>query len=185
MTSLNLSGKLLLAMPGIGDPRFERSVTAICSHDEAGALGIGVGHHLAGVTLHGLLAQFDVDLHPVPDAPIYNGGPVEPQRGFVLHSLDWRIAATEVTLGLWGMTATIDVLRVIGTPKGPAKWLVALGYAGWGAGQLDGEMTRHGWHLAEANDRTLFDLPVERRWGEAFRSTGVDPRLLVSESGRA
>ena len=185
MKPYSLSGNLLLAMPGIGDTRFDKSVMALCSHDEEGALGIGIGHHLAGVTLHRLLEQFDVDLDKVPDGPIYDGGPVDPDRGFVLHSLDWRIAATEPTLNLWGMTATIDILRVIGTPHGPRKWLVALGYAGWDVGQLDAEMTRHGWHLAEANERMVFDLPVERRWDEAFRSTGIDPRLLASESGHA
>jgi putative transcriptional regulator len=180
-----LTGKLLLAMPGIGDARFERSVTAICTHDEQGAMGIGVGHHMPDVTLHGLLSQFDVALEGVADGPIFCGGPVEPQRGFVMHSLDWSGQGTNVTAGLWGLTATIDILRVIGSPEGPRHWLVALGYAGWGEGQLDGEMTRHGWHLADATDRLLFELPVKERWTEGFRSTGVDPRMLVGESGHA
>jgi putative transcriptional regulator len=180
-----LTGKLLLAMPGIGDTRFERSVTAICSHDEQGAMGIGVGHHQAGVTLHSVLKQFDVDLSTVADGPVFCGGPVEPQRGFVLHSLDWGGQGTSATAGLWGLTATIDILRAIGTPNGPRHWLLALGYAGWGEGQLDAEMTRHGWHLADADNRILFELPVQERWGAAFQSTGIDPRMLVGESGHA
>ncbi len=180
-----LTGQLLLAMPGIGDPRFDRSVTAICSHDADGAMGIGVGHHQPGVSLHSVLKQFDVALDAVVDGPVFHGGPVEPQRGFVLHSLDWGGQGTSIAAGLWAVTATIDILRVIGTPQGPKRWLVALGYAGWGEGQLDREMTRHGWHLAEASDELLFDLPVGKRWEAGFQSTGIDPRMLVSESGHA
>ena len=179
------SGKLLLAMPGIGDLRFEKSVIAICSHDADGALGIGIGQHLGGVTVHGLLEQFEIDPSGMPDVPIFAGGPVEPKRGFVLHSLDWGGQGTIDVAGKWGLSASIDILRVIGRPHGPSQWLVALGYAGWGAGQLDGEMTRHGWHLADPSEALLFDLPAEQRWQSAFLSTGIDPRMLASESGHA
>jgi putative transcriptional regulator len=185
MTALRfLSGQLLLAMPGIGDSRFERSVIALCSHDEGGALGIGVGH-LADYTLHSLFQQFDIDASGVPDSPIYAGGPVEPQRGFVLHSLDWGGQGTTEVAGQWALSSSLDVLRVIGRPTGPRNWLVALGYAGWGAGQLDEEMTRHGWHLAPGDQTILFDLPVGERWQAGFQLTGIDPRLLTPHSGRA
>ncbi len=179
------SGKLLLAMPGIGDPRFERAVIAICAHDEGGALGIGVGHAIQDITVHSLLAQFEIATEGVPDVPIFVGGPVEPQRGFVLHSLDWGGQGTIETTAKWGLTSTQDVLRVIGTAKGPRHWLVALGYAGWGEGQLDDEMARHGWHLAESADEILFATPVSNRWQAAYRSSGIDPRLLAPESGHA
>ena len=179
------SGKLLLAMPGIGDPRFERSVIAICSHDEQGALGIGIGHIVPQIGLHSLLKQFDVATDHMPDAPVYHGGPVEPQRGFVLHSLDWGGQGTVDVAGRWGMTGTIDALRVIGTPQGPRRWLVSLGYAGWGAGQLDGEMQRHGWHMAEGDDLLLFDTSVDQKWPLAFARQGIDSRLLANESGHA
>ncbi len=178
-------GNLLLAMPGIGDPRFDKAVIAMCAHDEGGALGIGVGHVLNGVTLHGLLEQFDIPTHGVPDAPVHAGGPVERQRGFVLHSLDWAGQGTSESAGKWGLTATLDVLRAIGTPKGPRQWLVALGYAGWGAGQLDGEMARHGWHLADGDGGLIFETPVTERWQAAYRASGIDPRLLAPESGHA
>jgi putative transcriptional regulator len=180
-----LSGQLLLAMPGIGDPRFERSVIAICSHDEQGALGIGIGHIVPQIGLHSLLKQFDVPTDHMPDAPVYHGGPVEPQRGFVLHSLDWGGQGTVDVAGRWGMTGTIDVLRVIGTPQGPRRWLVSLGYAGWGAGQLDGEMQRHGWHIAEGDESLLFDVDVDEKWALAFARQGIDARLLANESGHA
>jgi putative transcriptional regulator len=179
------SGKLLLAMPGIGDPRFERSVTALCSHDEKGALGIGITHRHQNLRLHGLLKQFDIEIADVPDAPVYRGGPVEPQRGFVLHSLDWGGQGTIDVAGLWGLSGTIDVLRVIGRPTGPTRWMVALGYAGWGAGQLEGEMLRHGWQFADGSDELLFGTSQSDRWSAAFKSTGIDPRLLSSESGHA
>jgi putative transcriptional regulator len=180
-----LSGKLLLAMPGIGDPRFERAVIAMCSHDAGGALGIGIGRIVPRLGLHALLAQFDIPTQGVPDAPVHQGGPVEPQRGFVMHSLDWGGQGTVQVASGWGLTGTLDVLRAIGTRAGPKRWLVALGYAGWAAGQLDGEMKRHGWTVADANDALLFDCEAHRRWEQAFQNAGIDPRLLASESGTA
>lgn len=180
-----LTGQLLLAMPGIGDPRFERAVIAMCSHDENGALGIGIGHILPQIGLHALLRQFDIDPSHLVDGPVYHGGPVEPQRGFVLHSQNWSGQGTVDVAGRWGMTATIDILRVIGTDKGPDRWLVALGYAGWGQGQLDAEMQRHGWHIAAADDSLLFDVPTARKWETAFDRQGIDSRLLSHESGHA
>lgn len=180
-----LTGKLLLAMPGIGDPRFERSVIAMCQHDEDGALGIGIGRIMPRMGLHALLDQFGIEPNHVPDSPIHVGGPVEPQRGFVIHSLDWSGQESMQVSNLWGLTATIDVLRVIGTAKGPRRWLVALGYAGWGPGQLDGEMLRHGWHIANADEALLYETPVEDRWASAFQAQGIDPRLLAVDSGHA
>ncbi len=179
-----LTGKLLLAMPGMGDPRFERAVIAMCSHDSNGALGIEIGHHL-DVTLHSLLDQFEIDTNGVADAPIHAGGPVEPQRGFVLHSNDWGGQGTVAVAGLWSLSATIDALRVIGRPNGPSRWLVALGYAGWGEGQLDSELCRHGWHVTDGDAALIFDTGVKQRWAAAFRAGGIDPALLASVSGNA
>ncbi len=180
-----LSGKLLLAMPGIGDPRFERAVIAMCSHDEEGALGIGIGQYAMGLGLHGILDQFDLPTAHVEDVPILLGGPVEPKRGFVLHSLDWGGQGTIDVAGRWGLSGTIDALRVLGTPAGPSRWLVALGYAGWGASQLDGELHRHGWHIGDGDATIIFDLEAEDRWEAAFEAQGIDPRLLASHSGTA
>ena len=184
-----LSGKLLLAMPGMADPRFERAVIALCMHDENGAIGIGIGHKRAGIGFRGLLKQLEIDQGEAPDVAVHHGGPVEPGRGFVLHSNDWGGQDTLQVTGLGGnlfsMTGTIDILRAIAEGRGPSSWIVALGYAGWGEGQLEEEMTRHGWFAAEGNAKILFETPTDERWGAAFKAEGIDPRLLTSETGAA
>lgn len=184
-----LSGKLLLAMPGMSDPRFERAVIAMCVHDENGAIGIGIGQKRAGITFRGLLRQLEIDPGEAPDCAVHHGGPVEPGRGFILHSTDWGGQDTLHVAGsqgeIFAMTGTIDVLRAIAEARGPSQWIVALGYAGWGEGQLDEEMTRHGWFTAQAETQILFETPTDERWAAAFRAEGIDPRLLVSETGAA
>jgi len=184
-----LSGKLLLAMPGMADPRFERAVIAMCIHDENGAIGVGIGHKRAGMSFRGLLRQLDIEPGEAPDCAVHHGGPVEPGRGFVLHSADWGGQDTvHVNDGhdeLFAMTGTIDVLKAIAEGRGPARWIVALGYAGWGEGQLDEEMTRHGWFAARSEAGILFDTPTDERWAAAFKAEGIDPRLLGSETGVA
>lgn len=176
-------------MPGMADPRFERAVIAMCAHDENGAVGVGIGHKRAGISFRGLLRQLDIDPGQAPDCAVHHGGPVEPGRGFVLHSTDWggqdTLQINGATGKLFGMTGTIDVLRAIAEGRGPDRWIVALGYAGWGDGQLEGEMTRHGWFAASADSTILFDTPTDERWGAAFKAEGIDPRLLASETGAA
>jgi len=181
----SLSGHYLLAMPGISDPRFERAVIAMCAHDGDGALGIGIGRIVPRISLHGLLEQVDIDPGTAPDCPIHVGGPVEPQRGFVLHTLDWDGGDTLRVGSRWGLTSTLDVLRAIAEGRGPQQWIVALGYAGWGEGQLDDEMKRHGWLATTGDDAVMFANAANQRWNLALRSAGIDPRLLSAESGRA
>ncbi len=180
-----MTGQLLLAMPGIGDPRFERAVIAMCSHDGNGALGVGIGAHLPGVGLHALLGQLNIEPGVAPDVPVHAGGPVEPNRGFVLHSDDWGGEGSIDVAGRWVLTATLDVLRAIAGGRGPTRWLVALGYAGWGAGQLDGEMARNGWLGVEGRTDILYDTPVGTRWAASFAQAGIDVRLLSAEAGHA
>ena len=180
-----LSGKLLLAMPGMADPRFERAVIAMAVHDEQGAVGIGIGQLRGGLRFRQLLKQLEVDPGEAPDCAVHHGGPVEPGRGFVLHSEDWGGQDTIQVAGLGAMTGTIDVLKAIAGGRGPSRWLIALGYAGWGEGQLDEEMTRHGWFVAGSDPNLLFDTPTGERWERAFRAEGIDPRLLVGETGVA
>lgn len=180
-----LTGQLLLAMPGMGDPRFERAVIAMCSHDEGGALGIGIGHHVAGITLHTLMRQLDIDPGIAPDTPLYMGGPVETNRGFVIHSDDWTGEGSIDVAGLWRLTSTLDVLRAIGEGRGPARWLAALGYAGWGAGQLEGELAANGWFAVPGTDALLYGREAGHRWSAAFACAGIDVRLLSASSGRA
>jgi len=185
----SLAGRLLLALPGMPDPRFARSVNAICVHDANGALGIGVGAELAQVTLHRLLDDLSIGRGSAPDAPVLHGGPVEPQRGFVLHSADW-VGQGTLLVGpqddpLWALTASREVLVAISEARGPARWLVALGYAGWAPGQLDEEMQRHGWHAAAGRAEVLFETPAGARWAASWRAEGVDPSLLAGVTGRA
>ena len=182
---VSLAGQFLLAMPGIGDLRFERAVIAMCVHDVRGALGVGIGHAIPGISLHSLLTQLEIPVGVAPDAPVLHGGPVETQRGFVLHSLDWQGEESLLVGDRWALTSTLDVLRGIADGNGPARFVVAMGYAGWSDGQLDGEMTRHGWFATPASDGLLFDVAVENRWARGFAEAGVDVRLLAATTGHA
>ena len=180
-----LSGQFLLAMPGMLDPRFDHAVIAMCAHDANGAIGIGVGQTYTGLGLHDLLEQFDIEPGDSANAPVHIGGPVEPRRGFVVHSRDWGGQDTMDVAGRWALSGTVDVLRAIAGGTGPTRWVVALGYAGWGEGQLDGELTRPGWLNVRGDEALLFDTPAEERWSRGFAGAGVDPRFLVGGVGRA
>lgn len=180
-----LSGRLLLAMPGMGDPRFDHATIAMCVHDENGALGIGIGHLRDGITLHPMLEELGIDPGQAPDCPIHNGGPVEPSRGFVLHSNDWGGTGTIAVEPLGALSASLDILKAIADGRGPSRFLIALGYAGWGPGQLDGEMRHHGWFAATGRSSILFDIPAEKRWTAAWQAEGIDPAQLVGQTGRA
>lgn len=183
--STYLTGRLLLAMPGMGDPRFEHAVVAMFVHDAQGALGIGLGVVHPSLRFHALLRDLDIDPGKAPDCPVLVGGPVEMQRGFVVHSTDWSGAGTIVAEPLGALSTSLDVLKAITAGEGPEKWLFALGYAGWSAGQLEGEMRRHGWYAAQGRPEVLFDCPAHLRWKQSWTSEGIDPALLVSQTGRA
>jgi len=183
-----LSGQLLLSMPGIGDPRFERAVIAMCVHDEGGALGIGAGAVHEGMTVAGLMEGIGIEPGETPrDTAVHIGGPVEPARGFVLHSQDWGGQGTITVADVWSLSASLDVLKAIAEGRGPTQWLFALGYAGWNEGQLDGEMKRHGWMSVDGVGAAplLFETPIEQRWPRAFAGLGVDVAHLSSAAGRA
>lgn len=180
-----LVGQFLLAMPGIGDPRFEHAVIAICAHDEKGAMGVGIGDEVEGLGLHDLLRQFELRTDLVPDRPVHLGGPVETRRGFVLHSKDWGGQDTIDVAGRWSLSGTIDVLRAIAEGVGPKQFLVALGFAGWEGGQLEGELSGNGWFNTPAEPSLIYDVPAAERWSRGFTSVGIDPRLLVSSAGTA
>ena len=180
-----LTGQFLLAMPGIGDPRFERAVIAMCVHDENGALGVGIGKLHPGLRFHQLLENVGLDPGEAPDAPVHNGGPVEPQRGFILHSPEWQLEDTVTVEGRFGLSASLEALKAITRGEGPERWLFALGYAGWGAGQLDDEMKAHGWYAADAGERIVFGTPAAVRWTAAWKAEGIDPSLLANTTGRA
>lgn len=181
-----LSGQLLIAMPGIGDPRFDRSVIYVCQHSADSAMGLIVNRLMPKLSLGELLKQLSIEVDgPVANLPVLAGGPVETGRGFVLHSGDYGQDSTLRISNEVALTATVDVLRNIAQGKGPARALVALGYAGWGPGQLDGELTRHGWLTAPATMELLFDTPLERKWAAALALLGINAAMLAGESGHA
>lgn len=180
-----LAGRLLLALPGMFDPRFARAVVALCVHDANGAMGICVGQVHDGIGFRRVLEDMGIDPGDMPDAPVLAGGPVEPQRGFVLHSTDWGGMGTIEVNPLCALSYSQDVLRAIAEGRGPSQWLFALGYAGWGEGQLEEELHHHGWHAAGGHRAVLFDTPAERRWTRAWQAEGIDPALLASETGTA
>lgn len=180
-----LSGQALLALPGIGDPRFEHAVIAMCAHDDRGALGIGIGQVIEGVGFHDMLKQCDIDPGVAPNAPVCLGGPVERNRGYILHSLEWDGQDSVNVAGRFGMTGTLDILRAIAEGKGPERWVAALGYAGWGEGQLEEELMAHGWFSVDLTEELLFSSPDQDIWRAAFRSAGVDPAAFAMTSGRA
>lgn len=180
-----LTGQMLLALPSIGDPRFERAAILICGHGPDGALGIGLDSVVPNLGFHRLVEQLGIDPGVAPDAPVHRGGPVEPGRGFVVHGLDWGGADTVEVAGRYALTGTIDVLRAICSGRGPTRWIAALGYAGWDGGQLEDELTGAAWFSTPATDTLLFDTEAAIRWRASFEVAGIDPRLLAVGSGTA
>ena len=184
--SLDLTGKILIAMPGMGDPRFDRSVVVLCAHGEDGGMGLIVNKPAPHVDLGDLLEQLSIPRSGPIRRPVYFGGPVETTRGFVLHSPDYGVEDSTLEVpGGFAMTATLDILRAIGAGTGPAHALVALGYAGWGAGQLESEIAQNGWLVGDPTPELIFDPDHGGKWLRAIQSLGIDPILLSGEGGRA
>jgi putative transcriptional regulator len=182
-----LAGKCLIAMPQMGDPRFARSVVYLCAHSADGAMGLIVNKPAPDVRLGDLLDHLKIPRGAgVPDIRVHIGGPVEHARGFVLHSSDFESpqGTMKVDDGI-SMTATLDVLEKIAAGTGPRQSLLALGYAGWGPGQLESEIAQNGWLTADARNDLVFGRANEFKWTAALKSIGVDPVTLSSQSGRA
>lgn len=180
-----LSGQFLLAMPAMGDPRFERSVIALCAHDAAGAFGLCLTLPMDDVSVPDLMRQLDIDPGELPDVPVLMGGPVESQRGFVLHSPDYGGLDTRHVAGRWAITGTRDVLEAIAAGRGPKRWLVALGYAGWSDGQLEEELAHNGWFTTAATESLIWETAPADRWRQGFAISGVDVALLSASAGHA
>lgn len=186
-----LEGKMLIAMPGIGDPRFERTVIYMCVHNPDGAMGIVVNKPADNITLPDLLDRLSIrapGAHPTKDihCPVLAGGPVEMGRGFVLHTQDYF--SEESTLPVdenVGLTASIDILRDMVTGRGPSRALLALGYAGWAPGQLDAEMQANGWLHCDPDPELLFGLNLDAKYHAALAKLGVNISLLSPEAGHA
>ncbi|WGW04819.1 YqgE/AlgH family protein [Tropicibacter oceani] len=187
LATTDLTGKMLIAMPGMGDPRFEHSVVFMCDHSDEGAMGLIVNKPSGDVDMKALLAQLDVAMSPdVTSRAVHFGGPVEMGRGFVLHSPDYASAMTTLQVrDDISMTATLDILEELGRGTGPAQWLMALGYSGWGPGQLESELAQNGWLVCDASARLIFDLPDVEKWEAALETLGVAALALSAEGGRA
>ncbi|WP_341704658.1 YqgE/AlgH family protein [Ferrovibrio sp.] len=182
-----LERQLLIAMPTMGDPRFARSVIYVCSHNAEGAMGLVINKPYPGLTFPNLLGQLGIEPTIDNDIVVRLGGPVETGRGFVLHSTDYMrqgSVAIDEEIGI-GLTATLDVLRAIATGTGPQHSLFALGYAGWGAGQLDTEIQDNAWLAAPADSDLIFAPELDNLWDRAVRKIGIDIAKLASVSGHA
>lgn len=189
-----LGGQMLVAMPGMPDPRFRRSVIFMCGHSDVGAMGIVINQRAASMTFRDLLVQLDVIEadqairlpRRISHAHVLKGGPVETSRGFVLHSADYRIDNVTQTVGNGiAMTATLDILKAMAKEQGPSSAVLALGYAGWSAGQLERELASNGWLHCDADEGILFDGDIESKYDRVLRKIGIDPAMLSAEAGRA
>lgn len=188
--SHSLAGKILLAMPGMGDPRFYRAVIFLCAHDENGAMGLVVNHTLADIDFPELLQQLKISSDIKIDfsklsIPVMSGGPVDGSRGFLLHSSEFRQSDTIVIDESYSVTGTIDALKEIAVGKGPQKLLFILGYAGWGAGQLDRELQENAWLVSDPDPEIIFADNPDEKWARAVQKMGIDPVMLSATSGRA
>ncbi len=185
--AMDLTGKLLIAMPGMGDPRFDKSVVFVCAHSDEGAMGLIVNKPTDELRLSALVEQLDIgDDGCARDLPVHFGGPVEHGRGFVLHSGDYTSPISTLKVSDdFAMTATLDILEELAAGRGPARAIMALGYAGWGPGQLESEILANGWLTAEAGAELVFDAADAAKWSAALRTLGVDPLSLSAAAGRA
>jgi len=185
--SSHLDGKLLIAMPAMGDTRFERAVIYMCAHSDDGAMGLIVNKPAPDLRFSDLLEQLEMK---IPDESrqirVHFGGPVEHGRGFVLHSRDYD--SEDSTLHVddaFGMTATLDILKDISDGKGPENSLLALGYSGWGPGQLEGELQANGWLICDATPQIVFGTGDNTKWEAALASLGISPSFLSASGGTA
>lgn len=182
----SLTGKLLVAMPGMGDPRFERSVILICAHSATEAMGLIVNKPADGLSFGDLLKQLKITPGDGEDLRVHLGGPVEHGRGFVLHSPDYTSnGATLQVPGGFALTATLDILEDVARGFGPAQAILALGYAGWGPGQLENEIAQNGWLTCDSSPEIVFGANNPGKWEAAVRSMGIDPLGLSAAAGRA
>jgi putative transcriptional regulator len=183
----SLAGQLLVAMPQMTDPRFARSVVYVCAHSgREGAMGLVVNKPIGALTIEELFGHLKLDPPRLNRPhPLLFGGPVDPGRGFVLHTPDYREGATLSVGDGFAVTATLDILRAIGRAQGPRRSLLALGYAGWAAGQLDAEMQANGWLSVPADADLVFDDDLDTKWQRAIAKLGVDPSMLSTDAGHA
>ena len=186
MSSINLTHHFLIAMPNMADPYFSKTLTYICEHNDQGALGLVVNRPI-DMTLQALFERLSLSISDkaASDAPIYFGGPVQTDRGLVLHEPAGNWQSTLRVGEAIGLTTSKDILEAVGRGDGPKRMLVTLGYAGWSPGQLEQELSQNAWLTVEAKDAILFDIPAEERLPQAMQLLGVDYARLQDEAGHA
>lgn len=183
-----LAGQILIAMPSMSDPRFARTVIYLCAHNSEGAMGLVLNKLIGSITFKDLLEELKVDERPDDgdSAPaIHFGGPVETGRGFVLHSADYVGPDSMPLSGAFALTATVDILKAIAAGSGPQHRLLALGYAGWGPGQLDGELQENAWLSVDADPDLVFSDELDEKWDRALAKLGIEASLLSTDAGHA
>ncbi|MCC3862491.1 YqgE/AlgH family protein [Pseudemcibacter aquimaris] len=187
-----LSGQLLLAMPAMTDPRFANAVIYMCTHTEEGAMGLVINKLCDNIDFPDLLNQLSIstpsDIEkqiPLEKITLHEGGPVESGRGFILHSADYVQETTLIISETIALTATIDILTAIANDEGPQDYLIALGFSGWGRGQLESEIKRNSWLSIEADEELVFRTDLDLKYPRAMAKLGVDLSMLSSESGSA
>jgi putative transcriptional regulator len=185
--SETLTGKLLVAMPGIGDPRFDHSVIMICAHNDEHAMGLVINKAKEELTVSDVLDHLGINVAgDVAARIVLDGGPVRPDRGYVLHSEDFAAGdATQVVAPGIRLTATRDVLEAVAGEAAPQRFLLALGYSGWGAGQLEDELKQNAWLVVDPDAAIVFADALDDKWGRAIKTLGIDPGQLMGEMGRA
>ena len=183
---MNLTDQFLIAMPNMVDPNFDGTVVYVCEHSEKGALGLVINRP-TDLTLARLFDKIDLRLEIAPwrDEPVFYGGPVQTERGFVLHTPPGNFSSTLNVGEDIGLTTSKDVLEAVAEGNGPPRLLVTLGYSGWGAGQLEHELGQNGWLTVKADPRVIFDTPVRARFSAALRLLGVDSLQLTGQAGHA
>lgn len=183
----SFKNQMLIAMPSLTDPNFDKGVIFVCQHNYEGALGLVVNHPIE-MRLKGLLDQMDitVDDEKIANMPVYAGGPAQQDRGFILHSSEVTEWETTVKISEQvSLTTSQDILKAIAQGEGPKHFLVALGYAGWKESQLEKEIKENSWLSTDYDESVIFDTPISQRWGVAAKKMGVDIRLLSSQVGHA
>lgn len=188
-----LEGQLLIAMPNMGDPRFERTVIFLCAHSREGAMGFVINRTMDRPSIPDFLKQLNIIADGEEDTiseelrrmPLHMGGPVEPGRGFVLHSPDYRAESTLRIDEEVSLTATLEILRAIAVGRGPRAALLTLGYSGWAGGQLEEEIVSNGWLTSPSDPELLFDPANDTKYDRALQRLGINPSLLSGEAGHA
>ena len=183
----NLSGKFLIALPGMGDPRFEKSVIYMCSHTDDGSMGIMINKAKGEIVISDLLGQIGIEGDvTVADTPVLNGGPVDIERGFVLHTADYYNKETSLRLSATlALTSTKDILKALTSDEAPDLAVLAVGYSGWGSGQIESEIAQNAWMVVEAMESLIFEIGLEDKWAKALATIGVTPEMLSHVGGSA